>query len=226
MKNNLFIITISLLFLYSCSKEDPNAENEVPTIPILLSPANNSLVDGVNVTFSWEGSSDPEGEEISYNLQLSDEADFTHIIFSDELNENGYTTELTKGKYYYWRVRAKDASNNTSEFSPRQNFVVRDELTSNYAPFAPEKRFPDLDEAIDIDQAKLGWTCFDVDDTDLEYNIYLGTEYGNLPLYVEGINTTEVTLNLDDGSVFYWQVEVTDPSGQTAISPIWWFKSS
>ena len=220
------MVLVLLFSFYSCTKDEPNIENKVPTVPVPVSPENYSLVNDASVTFSWQHATDPEGEELHYNLQLSDSPDFTNILFTDELSGNSFTTVLSKGKSYSWRIRAKDASNQTSEFSPRRDFIIRDETIENYAPFAPDKRFPELDESIDISQAKLGWISHDVDDTELIYNIYLGTEYGYLPLYLKNIEATEVTLKLDAASVYYWQVEVIDPSGLRAKSPVWWFKSS
>lgn len=220
------ILVLYALVQTGCENDGPDGINEVPTVPVLITPDNYSLMESPAVTFSWEPSTDPEGEEITYNLQLSTKPDFTSIVFSDQLYAATYQTNLSKGIFYYWRVRARDASNNTSEFSNRQNLFIDEESIENYPPFAPERKFPELDEVIDIDQAQLGWTSYDLDDTDLVYNIYLGTEFGNLKLYAESLQETEVTLNLEEADLYYWRVEVIDPSGQASISPVWWFKSS
>lgn len=221
------IVLFTLCFLYwACdNSEDGLTANESPSIPELLSPVNFALIDSPGVTFLWNPAIDPEGESITYNLQLSTRADFTNILFSDLLHDPSIEMTLEKGVFYYWRVRAIDASNNTSDFSERQNLVISDESIVNYPPFAPELRFPALNDEVDVNQVRLGWIGFDIDDSDLLYNIYIGTEFGNLTLYAEAIEEMEVTLNLDPAEVYYWRVEVSDALGQLSSSPVWWFKS-
>ncbi|THD67890.1 hypothetical protein E7Z59_09580 [Robertkochia marina] len=226
MKAFRVIILFLCLGQVACDNDGAENMNEGPLTPELVAPEDNVLLQSTLVTFQWNSVTDPEGEAITYNLQVSTKPDFTNIIFSNTLTEPRYETTLEIGKYYYWRVRAKDASNNTSEFSRRQNLIVADPAILNYPPFPPDLRFPELDEEIDINQARLGWTGFDIDDTDLVYDVYLGTEFGNLTLGAENIETTEVTLNLDPEPFYYWRVEAKDPSGQITSSPIWWFKSA
>lgn len=221
----IFLLLIGLTF-WECDNSDSPELNLEPEVPVLVSPEDYQLLNSTSVTFQWNSVMDPEGEEVTYNLQLSENAEFTRVRFSDELSGTSFSTILVPGRFYYWRVRAIDASKNSSEYSKRKNLIIQDEAIKNYPPFPPDLRFPDLDEEIDVNQAKLGWESFDIDDSDLIYNIYLGTEFGNLTLYAEDIEENEVTLNLDPAEFYYWRVDVIDPLGQVSSSPIWWFKSN
>ncbi|MBL7473511.1 fibronectin type III domain-containing protein [Robertkochia sediminum] len=221
----LVILLLSVALFWSCERDDPPAINEVPSAPIPQSPENYSILTGKTVLFTWNAAKDPEGQKISYNLQLSTNADFTEIIFSDVLHTPGHEITVPDSGFYFWRVRARDDSKKTSAFSERQNFCIASSEITNYPPFPPERRFPELDEVVNPDQVDLGWSAFDLDDTSLSYNVYVGTEYGSQNLVAQDITEDAITLKLEEADVYYWKVEAIDPSGNRTESPIWWFTS-
>ena len=92
--------------------------NAPPTTPTGLKPTNNSVFAGNSVVFNWTNSTDIEGADITYNLQISqDNKDFTSLIyFNNSINETATPTgdNVTLGTGdYYWRVLAYDKANST-----------------------------------------------------------------------------------------------------------------
>jgi hypothetical protein len=109
------------------------AENEPPTAPALLSPANNTTgVNPNNVMFQWNPSTDPDGDAIEYCIILNEDAEPDDIpVFTgcdDEVFTSDTSLELTielePGKKYWWAVWAKDQQGNWSEASEWWNFTT------------------------------------------------------------------------------------------------------
>lgn len=219
---SLLILSIAL---WSCEPEETPEFNESPSCPIPSSPENYSQSNSKTVLFAWNPATDPEGEKVTYHLQVSSDAGFTDIIFSDALSTLAHEIVLPEEGFYFWRVRAKDASNNTTIFSKRQNFLVAGPETTNYPPFPPELRYPELDEAINANEVKLGWSGHDLDNSHLSYDLYIGTDYGYQSHVAGHISGEEFTLVLDPSKVYYWKIKATDAEGNVSVSPVWWFKS-
>lgn len=219
------LVVVLAILLCSCEKNLVPEINENPSSPVPKTPDNYSQLQSKSVLFSWDTSKDPEGEEVVYNLQVSENADFTRIIFSDALTTIAQEIEVPEPGFYYWRIRAKDGHNNTSAFSSRQNFSVADAHIDNYAPFPPERCFPEIDAEVNSEKVELGWKAVDLDDTHLRYDIYIGKDYGHQTLLARQVTDEHLTISLEPETVYYWKVKVSDPHGQTEESPVWWFKS-
>jgi hypothetical protein len=84
--------------------------NRPPTLPILLTPEDNEMIQGVEAIFSWE-STDPEEDPIEYTLELTN-IDTNEVILFEELADTTLTySELTLGTEYIWQVTATDNIN-------------------------------------------------------------------------------------------------------------------
>ncbi|WP_147439414.1 kelch repeat-containing protein [Corallococcus sp. CA049B] len=91
-----------------------------PAVPVLRSPADSALVSSGEVTFTWDASLDPEGDAVSYRLELSRDG---AVIAS--LNAAGTTLTLPgtlSPGTYTWRVEAQDSQGHRSGFSPPASF--------------------------------------------------------------------------------------------------------
>jgi hypothetical protein len=85
-----------------------------PQTPSLISPADNSVVTSLPITFDWTDVSDDKTPPVKYELQVDDNNDFSSPIVNQiELTSSNYSVSLGNG-VYYWRVRAKDNANNYS----------------------------------------------------------------------------------------------------------------
>jgi hypothetical protein len=85
-----------------------------PVAPSLASPVNGAVTTDNTPTFDW---SDVAGAE-NYDLLVDDDADFSspEIQVTVSVSTHTPTTELPNDNYF-WKVRARDAANNISDWS-------------------------------------------------------------------------------------------------------------
>lgn len=230
MKNIFYIVLIGVI-LYSCdgSKEDgpsPQPINNKPTIPTLSTPTNNLLCIDSVVTFHWNASTDPDGDAITYQIQVAKDTQFSQIAHTLTGSGTSQSISLEKGTAYYWRVKATDSISSSSEYSTTYQFYTEGEGNSNHLPFSPILIKPDLSSVIQTATTTLEWTASDVDTSDsLTFDVYFGTV--NPPTTKIGDNQTEKKLdvNLDASKNYYWKVVVKDNNGGETIGQIWNFKT-
>ncbi len=89
----------------------PNT-NYPPTAPTYIAPLNNTTISGTSINFSWNPSSDPDGDMIYYDLYLGGSR------IAKEINQTSYTyipsSTLPSGTYS-WRVVAKDLRGSSTD---------------------------------------------------------------------------------------------------------------
>jgi hypothetical protein len=84
--------------------------NRPPTAPVLLTPEENEVIEGIEAIFSWD-STDPEGDPIEYSLELTN-IDTNEVLLFEEIADTTLTySELTLGTEYVWQVTATDNIN-------------------------------------------------------------------------------------------------------------------
>jgi len=86
------------------------ANNRPPNSPILDTPANNAIDLETEVQLIWSGS-DPDGDDITYNIEILNDLNSEVLEFSN-LTDTTYTvTGLNYGVKYFWQVSASDDIN-------------------------------------------------------------------------------------------------------------------
>ena len=105
-----------------------------PTSPV--SPPEGSPVDLSSLqTLVWKPATDPDGDPIAqYHIQVSPRRDMLHPVSPNfDLIIPGKNPEwqipsgwLTKGRTYYWHVKAKDKWGSWSNWSPVWSFTIKD----------------------------------------------------------------------------------------------------
>jgi hypothetical protein len=178
--------------------------NDPPTAFSLLSPADGSTVDDYPLG-DWEDSSDPEGEDVSYDLWYSTEDDFSTYEEITGLSDSEYqfsAAELTPDTTYYWKVRAWDGYEESWSTESWSFYVTEDVAVEGLELSAwPE------DAGV-----LLGWTV--EGETPAGVRVLRGEEN---PVAVSGSLTGETRRWLDrdvtpGGSYTYW-LEVTEDDG-------------
>ncbi|MBL4939581.1 MAG: hypothetical protein JKY16_04780 [Lutibacter sp.] len=232
MKKYLFIITFSLI-LVSCgggSGDDPiptpEPENKAPSTPTLSAPTNGKLCIDNSVSFQWSNSIDPDGDTVSYQIQVAKDNQFNQITHTLSGSATNQSISLERGIAYYWRVKATDSKNLSSSYSSTFNFYTEGEGESNHLPFSPEIVQPALNSIVQTATATLEWTANDVDTNDnLTFDVFFGAV--NPPTEKMGDNQTASTLSVDvDSSTnYYWKVVVKDNNGGTTTGQIWYFNT-
>lgn len=228
MKNILYITLISFL-LFSCGNNEPIApKNTAPTTPTLVSPTNNKLCINNSVSFEWDFSIDAEKNPIIYQLQVSTDNQFSQNVNTIETTSNFQNIDLEKGKAYYWRVKATDNKNASSNYSSINNFYTEALALSNHLPFLPQIINPDNNSTIFSSDVTLRWSASDVDAADvLSYDLYLGTD--NPPTLKVGNAISADYLyisSLQYSRIYYWRIIAKDNKGAETIGQVWNFKTN
>ncbi|MFC5045281.1 hypothetical protein ACFSTE_17220 [Aquimarina hainanensis] len=137
MKTLKYIPLITVLFIYSCSRNDD------ATVALNLAPKDFNVTPkaadiGLGITLSWEASIDPENEKVIYDIIVNDE--------TVEENTTSLTYSFDAGSYgiiLTGKIVAKDESGNktTSDFS----------ITSSDMVYIPDSNFEQslIDNGID-----------------------------------------------------------------------------
>lgn len=88
------------------------------SVPLLVTPVNNSIVPEANLTFEWNEVSDANG----YALQISTSIDFSSLVVSESISSTSHTYNLLLNSTgYFWRVCAIK-NNIKSAWSATGNF--------------------------------------------------------------------------------------------------------
>lgn len=231
MRKIIYSVFVGFL-LFSCSGNDsssaPETPNTAPSVPILTAPTNNKLcIDNV-VSFEWNASTDAENNPIIYQIQIATDNQFTQIVKTAEGSSIGQTTTLNKGTAYYWRVKATDSKNSSSNYSSTYSFYTEAEAVANHLPFLPQLVQPETNSFINTTTATLKWTASDVDTNDiLVFDVYFGTT--NPPTAKVGSNLASTSLNtntLQPATNYYWKVVVKDNKGGETTGQVWNFKTN
>ncbi|MBE0424978.1 MAG: hypothetical protein IBX66_13770, partial [Lutibacter sp.] len=186
MKNFIFIAALSIS-LWSCGgggggggeqPAPPPVVNTPPTAPTLVYPTNNLLcIDNV-LDFQWNASTDAEGGAITYQIEVSKNAQFTQLVHNITSTSTNRTLTMEKGIAYYWRAKATDNKNASSSYSATNQFYTEGLGIVNHLPFSPILTSPALNDLVH-DAPKtlaLTWSASDVDASDiLTYDVYFGT---------------------------------------------------
>lgn len=117
----------------------PGATNNVvppPSVPVLVSPANNSTGQNVTLNLTWGASSNA----LSYRVQVAADAGFSSIIVNDSMvgGTSKTISGLANNTQYWWRVNAKNYYG-TSAFSGVFNFTTSVTGIINNGTTIPDK---------------------------------------------------------------------------------------
>jgi MYXO-CTERM domain-containing protein len=103
--------------------------NDPPSVPTLGNPGDDSTANTVSPTFSWEPSTDPEGETVVYDIEVFEGGDPIASVSGVSGTATSFGEALEDGHTYTWRARASDLDGATSEFSEEAEFTVDDNIT-------------------------------------------------------------------------------------------------
>lgn len=213
--------------MYSCGKED-EPENMQPSIPAKIFPLNNTLCIDNAINFQWNASQDPEGDALSYRVQISDNVNFITVIENVTVsNETSTVITLEKGLSFYWRVKAIDVNNAESEYSEVSQFLTEGDPESNHLPFIPELISPVMATTISGTSTTLSWKSSDLDGDPLNFDVYLDTNTDPTTKVSENqtLTTFEAT-NLVANTTYYFKIVVKDDKGGATIGSVWNFSTN
>ncbi len=112
------------------------ANNKAPATPELISPADEAQDLDLSLDFIW-GSSDPEQDELTYELEIKNDRNNDILRFSS-IQDTTYTVEdLKYGYKYFWQVKVSDSINETI-YSEVQTFTTKPAPQNNNYFFVRE----------------------------------------------------------------------------------------
>jgi hypothetical protein len=92
----------------------------LPSIPMLLAPDNDAVLDNTRPTFEWDSQ-----VGINFNIQVNETDDFSSPIIDEFVNVDSYTPlSNLMDSDHFWRVRAKDSTGDWSGWSNVWQFSV------------------------------------------------------------------------------------------------------
>lgn len=228
----LIYLSIVLLLL-SCggggsdTPTPPPAENKAPSVPSLVYPTNNLLCINNTLDFSWNGSVDPEGDNISYEILIAKDTQFTQGVQTQSTAALSKTISLEKGVAYYWKIRAIDNKNKASEYTSVWSFYTEGIGVINHLPFTAGIVKPTLNSTISGTTVTLEWTATDVDTADiLTYDIYFGTSTTPPNIILNHTSKSYTKTDLNANTIYYWRIDVKDNKGGKSTGQVWSFKTS
>ncbi|MGB0836876.1 MAG: fibronectin type III domain-containing protein [Flavobacteriaceae bacterium] len=226
MKIHFIFIAAFFLVITSCDSEPDTPTpppNEPPTTPETLSPADAALCQNTDLAFTWSASTDPDGDDLIYQVDISETPDFSTIYKSGKTGSTTKVFTLVKGQLFYWRVKAIDSNDASSDYSTPWQFITEGDGIANYVPYAPTLVAPADYSQITDTSVDLEWFCEDLDGDDLSYDLHYGiTE--DVVTVQEDLNQTTLTLtNLTPGDTLFWKVVAHDSHGNSSEGKLWQF---
>ena len=188
-------------------------KNGRPKMQGLTSPSN----DGtglVRTDFSWKAATDPEGDSVSYHIQVSDSGAFTSpIIDKQGLTQTEYTSETDLiGTAFYWRVRARDSIGYGS-WTPAWKF-----LTDVTPPESHVNPLPVYTSSVNI---TVTWTGTDDSSGVAGYDIFVaegGGSFSYVP-WLEDYCKTSAVFEGKDGTRYNFYSVATDRGRNREADP-------
>jgi len=231
MKKYIYTVALSIS-LWSCGGSGgggtppPPPANNAPTTPTQIYPSNNELCIDNAVNFQWNASTDPDGDTITYQIEVAKNAQFSPIAHAVSASSTNRTIALEKGVAYYWRIKATDSKNEPSNYSSVNQFYTEGDGVSNYLPFAPVLVAPALNAVEQGATTTLQWTADDVDTGDtLTFDIYFGTANPPTTSVATNQSATTFNVNLTGTTTYYWKIVVKDDKGGETVGQIWNFNT-
>jgi len=131
-----------------------NSSGEAPEAPVPISPLDGETVASVDVQVVWVLSTDPDLDELSYDVQILDASEsllLTEVLglIDPSWQVNGswqLDVELEEDNWYVWKVRAVDSVGLESEWSVPQSFYYS---LDNEAPYDVVMLWPTSDDLVE-----------------------------------------------------------------------------
>ena len=178
--SKLILFLFSATVLVSCSKDDTNEGAVNPSSFNLLFVSNNATNVSFTPTFTWEESSGPNGESVTYDLYIQKANEVPNSSLPTQLHKSGITTNtytvtspLLATTQYKWYVKAKISGGGDRNSSSTFSFITADIQNLPPNPFDLVSPF---DNETDVPSDPiLSWqAATDPENDAIVYDIYLG----------------------------------------------------
>ena len=174
------------------------------------------------VRFQWAASLDTDNYElVVINTQTNRKYSKSTALLTE-------TKILPKGAPYQWYILSKSILSTVQTKSEVWQFYLEGNPETSHLPFPAQLITPDHDAQIDLDSSgdlTFIWEGNDLDQDIERYDFYLGTSAEELILEKENLTTSQLTLGLEIGITYYWQIKTSDSEGNSSLSQIYRFET-
>lgn len=220
------LVLIAVMVLAGCKKDDGPS---LPGAVTLVFPENNSeCLTGIvlnqetsEVEFRWQATNNAA----TYRLTVRHLGNGT----TEQLSTSNTTARvvLDRGAPYSWSVLGQTASGMSGPSSATFQFYNAGNFLS-YPPFPATLVSPGSGASITASaqgQVLLAWVGGDADGDLNEYEVFLGTAADNLSSAAQlGPFSTSTTVNVNSGTVYFWEVISRDVEGNSSSSGVYSFR--
>jgi hypothetical protein len=204
---------------------DP-VSNRAPGAPRLVAPAQDAIVDASQPVLQVAPATDPEGDVLTYLVELYSDAALSELIESqDDVSDDGelarfvVLSPLPDDQPVWWRARAFDGVK-YGPYSDIRSFVVD---ADNDAPRAPRALAPlDGGHVASPTPLLVSSTAYDAegDAKTYDFEVYADESLSTLVADMSGVLPADeasveavVSATLTDGETYWWRARATDEPG-------------
>jgi hypothetical protein len=223
----LCIYFLSLILIWSCGSE-PIPE---PQATVLIAPADLNECTTALVLSETE-------RQVKFQWTLALNTDSYELVVVNTLTNARYEktssllTEsivLTSGASYRWYVNSKSLLSSAVGKSSVRQFYLEGSQDESYLPFPAVLLRPENQSIVDLESSGdflFDWEGYDLDEDIVSYAVYLGKTEDNLDLVQEGLTVSQLSLSLDTGERYFWQIITLDSEGNTSKSEVYSFQTA
>ena len=220
-----FSVCFSVMFFYCVS--DTALEPESVS---LISPKNlESCANAVRINdtdrqvrFEWTEALNADQYELIVENSITKEKFISNTAL---LNSS---LIISAGAPYSWFVRSKSDFTSETKNSETWQFYLERIPTESHIPFPASLLSPLNNTSVSLNnenQILFRWKGADLDNDIESYDFYIGVQEENLNLEKQEISTSQVSIELDSNSTYFWQIKTTDKSNNSSYSEIFSFET-
>jgi len=183
--------------------------NDPPNTPSNPNPVDGATDVEINAILSWD-CSDPNGDEIVYDIYFEAEDSTPDILVADDYSDTIFDPGLLEfGTVYYWQIIAID-EHSASTTGPIWQFTTKE----NNPPTAPDIDGPDTGKP----GVELCWTFHseDPEENDVKYNIDWGDGKSEETDYYPSCSPIEICHSYDTKGTYIIKAKATDTNEATS----------
>lgn len=224
MKSKLFILINSIL--WSCGP-DPIPDPEPST---LITPTNLNECSTATILNELE-------RQVRFVWGITLNTDSYELIIENSITNSKYgktTSLLTEsvilpsGAPYRWYVNSKALLSPGVGKSQVWQFYLEGSADETYLPFPAALERPENKTTVTLDitgSFTFLWKGHDLDQDIDRFDFYIGKSEDDIFKEKEGLFDSQITLNLDFGTTYFWQVITFDKNNNVSKSEIFSFQT-
>jgi hypothetical protein len=187
-----------------------------PTIPVHISPLDNSTTNQYVLKFDWQAATDNLSGIAEYTLRVSTSINFTGVVYTSTTVNTYATMSLSEGRWY-WSVRARDVAGNYSLFSTTWSVIIDTTPPNAVSDLLAKKVITSLTTPVE-----LTWT--NVSDKGVvpsgvaKYRIYRSTDNSTYTLIAEDTDGTPFTdTSCSFNTLYYYKITAVDNASNESL---------